>query len=137
MSRVYNSGSNFEYHLATLLLRLMVGGMMLFHGIDKALHGVSFIEHLLAQQGLPTFLVYGIYVGEIVAPVMLIIGYEVKLFALIIALNMLIAIYLVHMKQLFTLGAHGAWALEVQAFYLISSLVIVLLGAGRYRLGKS
>ena len=54
-------------HIGKLLLRIMVGGMMLFHGIDKALHGITFIKGLVKNQGLPEMLAYGVYVGEILA----------------------------------------------------------------------
>jgi putative oxidoreductase len=135
MGRVYTTNSSDEYDLAKLILRVMVGAMMLFHGIDKVLHGVSFIEHVLVQHHLPKILVYGVYVGEVLAPIMLIIGMHVKLFAFIIVINMLFAIYLVSLNQIMSLGAHGAWALEVQAFYLFSSFAIMLLGPGRIKLG--
>lgn len=36
-----------------LVLRLTVGGLMLFHGIHKLTAGVGFIGGMLAQMGLP------------------------------------------------------------------------------------
>ncbi|MGE4517838.1 MAG: DoxX family protein, partial [Arcobacteraceae bacterium] len=51
-----------------LLLRLMVGGLMLFHGIAKINGGIDFIITKVTQEGFPEFLAYGVYIGEVVAP---------------------------------------------------------------------
>ncbi|NOR56842.1 MAG: DoxX family membrane protein [Sulfurovum sp.] len=118
--------------LGKLLLRVMLGGMMLFHGIDKALHGITFIEGLVKVQGLPEVLAYGVYVGEILAPIFVILGWKSRIWAGVIVLNMAMAIYMTQMKVFFTVGAHGAWALEVPMFYLLSALVITLIGSGKY-----
>ena len=119
-------------HIGKLLLRLMVGGMMLFHGIDKALHGITYIKGLVKFQGLPEILAYGVYAGEILAPLFLIIGWKSRIWAGVIVFNMAVAIYLAKLDVLVKLGAHGAWALELPMFYLVSALVIVLLGSGKY-----
>jgi len=119
-------------HIGKLILRLMLGGMMLFHGIDKALHGIGFIKGLIVKQNLPEVLAYGVYVGEVLAPLFLILGWKSRFWAGVIAVNMLVAIYLTHMGELLKLGTHGAWAVEVQMFYLLSALAIVFLGSGKY-----
>jgi len=36
------------------------------------------------------------------------------------------------MDTFLTLGAHGAWALEVPMFYFVVALTIVFLGSGKY-----
>lgn len=118
--------------IGKLILRLMVGGMLLFHGIDKALHGITFIKGMLKVHGLPEVLMYGVYVGEILAPIFLIIGWMSRIWAGVIVINMAMAIYLTHMGKLLQLGDHGAWAVELPMFYLLSALVIVLIGSGRY-----
>jgi len=119
-------------NIAKLILRLMLGGMMLFHGIDKALHGISFIKGLIVSQGLPEVLAYGVYVGEILAPLFLILGWKSRFWAGVIVLNMFVAIYLTQMGSFLKLGVHGAWAVEVTMFYLLSAWVIVFLGSGKY-----
>jgi len=119
-------------HIGKLLLRVMVAGMMLFHGIDKAVHGIDFIKGLIVKQGLPELLAYGVYTGEILAPLFLLIGWKSRVWAGVITFNMLIALYLTQMGNLLKLGAHGAWAIEVLMFYLLSALAIVFLGSGKY-----
>lgn len=51
-----------------LLLRLAVGGLMLFHGLHKLIDGVDGISGMLVAKGLPGFIAYGVLVGEVVAP---------------------------------------------------------------------
>ncbi len=53
-----------------LVLRLSVGVLMLLHGIHKLLHGVDGIGGMLAGMGLPTVLAYGVYLGEVVGPLL-------------------------------------------------------------------
>jgi len=119
-------------NIGKIILRFMLGGLMLFHGIDKALHGIGFIKGLVSGQGLPEVLAYGVYAGEILAPLFLILGWKSRLWAGVIAVNMTVAIYLTQSKALLSLGAHGAWAVEVPMFYLLSALAIVFLGSGKY-----
>ncbi len=118
--------------IAKLLLRITIGGLMLFHGIDKALHGVSFIEGMLNAHDLPAVVTYGVYIGEIIAPLMLILGILTTLGALIVIVNMVMAILLVYSDALLSVTKHGAWSIEVPMLYLMGSLVIILLGAGRF-----
>lgn len=118
-----------------LLLRLSVGGLMLFHGVHKLQHGYGFIAQMLLKSGLPEYLSHGILVGEIIAPIMIIFGFNTRAAALVEAFVMVMAVYLVHMGDLLSLNEHGAYALELQALYLFGSLAIVFLGAGRYSLG--
>jgi len=120
--------------LGKLLLRLTLGGLLLFHGIAKLLHGVGFIEGELAAHGLPTLLAYGVFVGELIAPLMVILGYQTRIGALLIVFNMLVALVLVHTNQLLSLGSNGGWALELQGFFLFTAVAVVFLGPGRYKL---
>jgi putative oxidoreductase len=110
----------------------MVGGMMLLHGVHKALNGIGFIKGMLKSQGIPEMLAYGVYVGEILAPIFLIIGWKSRVWASIIVVNMVGVLYLTHMGDFLKLGAHGAWAVELPMFYLLSAFSIVLFGSGKY-----
>lgn len=120
--------------LGKLIIRLTLGGLLLFHGIAKLLNGVGFIEGELASHGLPTFLAYGVFVGELIAPLMVLLGYQTRIGALLIVFNMLVAIVLVHANELLALGRSGGWALELQAFFLFTALAVIFLGPGRYKL---
>ena len=116
-----------------LILRLTVGCLMLFHGLAKLMHTTSmdFISGMLTANHLPAVLAYGVYIGEIVAPLMVIVGYQARIGGLLIAINMVFAIFLAHTGDIFSLTQHGGWAIELQMFYLMSSLAVVFLGSGR------
>ena len=118
--------------LGKLILRLMIGGLMIFHGIAKVQHGVGFIEETLVGVGLPSIAAYGLYVAEVLAPILIILGIQVRLSALTIIFAMIVAVYLVHAKEVLTLTKHGAWGIEVQVFFLMGALSILFMGAGKY-----
>jgi putative oxidoreductase len=123
-------------NIGKLILRIMLGGLMLFHGMNKVQHGIGFIKGLVVAQGLPEVLAYGVYVGELIAPVLLILGWRSRIWAGLIAVNMLVVIYLTQLGAFLKLGAHGSWAVELQMFYLFSALAIVCLGSGRFSLRR-
>ena len=122
---------------ATLLLRIVLGVLGGLHGIGKLHAGPGMVLDLVTKAGLPSVLGYLVYVGEIVAPALLIVGLWTRAAALVIVVNMLVAISLVHTSQLFMLNKNGGYALELQAMYLFVAVAIALLGAGRFSIGGS
>ena len=124
-----------QFDLASLILRLLVGGLTLLHGIAKLMVGPAGIVGMVGKTGLPGELGYLVYVGEVIAPILLIIGLWTRPAALLVAINMVVAVGLVHLKDLGQLTKQGGWAVELQAFYLFTALAIALLGAGRFSLG--
>ncbi len=119
-------------NIGKLLLRLTVGGMLLFHGIYKLQHGIGTIKGMVAAHHLPDIVAYGVYIGEVIAPLLLILGFYSRIWAGIIVFNMLTALWLTHFQSLHSFGAHGAWGAEAAMFYLMGALSIVLLGSGVY-----
>lgn len=120
--------------ITKLFLRLTVGVMMLFHGLHKIIHGIGGVKELTLGAGLPEFLAYGVYVGEVVVPIFIILGAYARAASLILALNMAMAIFLAYGNSLFTLAKHGAPAFELPFLYLMLSLIIFAFGSGRYAL---
>lgn len=118
--------------LGTLILRLAVGGMMLPHGIAKITGGVGPIGDMLAAKGLPHAMAYGAYVGEVLAPALIVIGLLTRPASVILLVNMLVAIFLAHSGDVLKMNPHGGWAIELQMFYLLGALSLVFLGAGRF-----
>ncbi len=125
--------SSLDANTGKLLVRLSVGCLILFHGVAKIMHPASldFISGMLASNSLPGILAYGVYIGEIVAPLMVIVGYHARIGGLLMAINMVFAIFLAHSGEIFSTTQHGGWAIELQVFYLMSSLAVVFLGSGR------
>ena len=123
--------------LGKLLLRILVGGLMLFHGVDKVMHGTGPVAEDLTSHGLPGFLASGLYVGEILAPLLILAGTWTRLAALVYAGSVAFATLLVHGKDFVHLKPTGAWAAELWVFYIVSPLVVALLGPGRYEIGRA
>lgn len=121
--------------LGKLLLRLSVGGLMLFHGLHKLFGGVEGIAGMLTAHGIPGFVAYGVLLGEVVAPVLIILGILTRLSALGLAFTMVVAWLLVGVDKTFMLDKVGAWAIESLVYFLVAALAVAFLGAGRYALG--
>jgi putative oxidoreductase len=121
--------------IGKLVLRLSVGILLLMHGLFKLMHGIAGISALVQANGWPVWIAYGVFIGEIIAPALLILGLLTRASAVVIVLNMLMAVYLAHSHQLFHLTKSGGWLLELQGLYLFGALAIALLGAGRFSVG--
>lgn len=109
------------------LLRVSLAVLVILHGIAKVMNGTAGVEGMLTGAGLPAFLAYGVYVGEIVAPVLLLAGFYVVPAALLIVVNMLFAIGLAHGAQILALNPKtGGWQIELQVFFLVTAIVVAL-----------
>ena len=92
---------------AKLVLRLTIGILMLMHGLFKLSYGISSIIGMVAAKGWPEFIAYGVFLGELVAPILLILGLWTRPAALLIVINMVVAIMLAHMGQLTAMTSAG------------------------------
>lgn len=119
-------------HFGLLILRLTLGVLMLFHGYAKIINGVEGIENTLIDKGLPGFIAYGVYVGEVIAPLMMIVGFRTRLAALIFAFNMLVAALLAHPNDIFALTDRGIYSLETLALFLFGGLALFFTGGGKF-----
>lgn len=123
--------------LALFIQRVLVGFLLLFHGIANFTSGYAFIKSVFAGYSMPEFFAYGAFIGEIVAPLLIIAGYRTRLAALVLAINMLVATLMVHAGDIFALNQFGGWAIELQLFYLFGGLAVFFSGAGAYALSKN
>ncbi|MBE0620916.1 MAG: DoxX family protein [Burkholderiales bacterium] len=120
--------------IGKLVLRLTLGLLLSFHGVSKLMHpagAINYISGQLTSAGLPTFLAYGVFIGEVLAPIMIVLGIYSRIGGLIVVINMIFAVLLVHASQIFSLATTGGWTLELQAFYLFAGLALVFLGSGK------
>lgn len=122
-------------NLGKLVLRSSLAILILLHGVAKITGSIGFITGMVAKAGLPAELGYLVYIGEVLAPLMVLFGIWTRPAALVIAINMVTAIVLVHTAELFQLTKTGGWALELQGMYLAAAIAVTLLGAGAYSLG--
>lgn len=120
---------------AKLLLRLLVGGLLLLHGFHKILSGPHEVAGMLAAHGLPGFLAWGVYLGEVLGPVLVILGVYARIGGLLIVANMLVALLVTRGAHVFQLNEYGGLGIELETFYLVSGLLVAMLGAGKYAAG--
>ena len=117
--------------IAKLLLRVSLGVLILFHGIYKVIHGVGGVKVMLGSAGLPEILSYGVYVGELIAPIFIILGLYSRVASLVLGFNMLVAIFLAYGFS-FSLAKYGGLSMESPLLFLIMSILVFLLGSGKY-----
>ena len=112
-----------------------MAGLLLLHGIAKLQHGLGDVATSLERFHIPAFIGYAVYLGEVVGPILVIVGLWTRPAALLAFANMAVALLLGHPRELFEMTTHGGLLLEVQWLYLLGALAVALLGAGRYSLG--
>jgi putative oxidoreductase len=111
--------------LALLLLRVGFGGLILTHGIPK-------INRLADASGFPDPLGLGstislilVLIGEVIAPVLIIIGLKTKLATIPSIITMGVAAFIVH--------ANDPIATKEKALlYLFAFIIIFLAGPGSF-----
>jgi putative oxidoreductase len=119
--------------IGKLLLRISIGFVLIFHGYFKILHNVEWLKALLVENRLPGFIAYGVYLGEFIAPLMVMMGYRIRIASSLIVINMIMAIYLAHRNQIFSIKeAGGGWAIELDAIILLGALALFFLGGGKF-----
>ncbi len=116
------------------ILRMTLGILMIFHGTGKVLNpgALDFIGGRLGEVGLPSFVSWGVYLGEFVAPILLILGVYARIGGVLVSVNMVFAIGLVHTHEFFSINNFGGWTLELQGFFLLCGLAVLFLGSGRW-----
>lgn len=124
--------ANTQLDVARLVLRVTLGLLVLLHGLAKLDGGMGGIVSMVEARGLPGALGYGVLLGEVVGPLMLIAGFHARIGAVLVLVNMVAAIVLVHLGDLGRFGDTGGWALELQAMFLVSAFALALLGPGRF-----
>jgi len=107
--------------LALLLLRVALGLIFLTHGYPKLTRSASAMQTLFVQHGLPAKFVYVSGVVETFGGVLLILGLFTRPAALLLAIEMGVAILKVH-------SGHGIMALHEYEFPLALGTACLALG---------
>lgn len=118
--------------LGLLLTRIIISAPMLCYGISKLINGIDFIKSMMVEAGLPSFFAYGVYIGEVVAPLLMIVGIRTRISSLIFAINCLTIILLSQTQNILSLNEYGGWALELIAIYFVISISLFFTGGGRF-----
>lgn len=120
-----------------LISRIAIGFPMLFYGIGKLIHGIGFIQQTLIDKGLPGFFGYGVYVGEVFAPILLLLGWRTRLAGAVFAINCVTAILLVQSAAIFSLNENGGWQVELLMIYALVAVSLFFTGGGKYALSTA
>lgn len=128
---------NTKQNIGLLIIRIGISFTMLIYGITKLIYGIDFIKDIFTLHGLPSFLGYGIYIGEIIAPILIIIGFRTKLAGFIFAFNCLAAILMAQLPNLLKLNEFGGWAIGPIFIYMIFGVALIFTGAGKYAISTN
>ena len=116
--------------LGLLLLRISVGGLMLFHGVAKLLHGIEFLVQSMGTFG------YAVYIGEVLAPLAILIGWRTRIAAVILAINCVVAVGVAHSKDIFSISEHYENAKEILILYLLTAVALLYTGSEKYAMSS-
>ncbi len=119
-----------------LVLRFGLGFIVLLHGIHKLRFGIEFIHQWITSYHLPAFISYGVYIGEVVAPIMLILGLFTRAASFVIVLNMIIAIFFLYSSGFapFSITATGGLKAELDFILLFVAIGMTFVGGGTFGL---
>jgi putative oxidoreductase len=130
-----NSVSTSSADAGKLILRVSLGVLVLLHGIAKLISGPGFVLKVVTAAGLPVAFGYLVYIGEVIAPVLLIVGLWSRLAALIVATSVTVAVLLVKPAQIFAIANTGGWGVELEGMFVFAAIAVAFLGGGRYSIG--
>lgn len=112
--------------LGLLVLRVALGAIFLTHGYPKLTHSGTQMQEMFVQHGLPAQFAYVAGVLETFGGLLLILGLFTRAAALLLAVEMSVAIVKVH-------SVHGVMALHEYEFPLAlgcACLALATVGAG-------
>lgn len=126
--------------LASLFLRITVGGILILHGIRKTnnkFHGtISWFNSLgfpfnITEGHIPAYLAA---LNEILFGFLLLIGFLTQMMAIVVFLQMLVALYVASVKEkssfISMAGNPGVYGYELDLHYIFSALSLIFIGGG-------
>ena len=120
---------------APLVLRIVIGGLFIWHGIDKFNVGISMIEEMFTMWGVPApgLTAPLTAVVEIVAGIMLVVGLGTRVAAMALSVVMIGA--LIYVKQdLGIISSQPMPGAELDLALLAGLVAVIVLGPGRLSL---
>ncbi len=116
--------------LALLLLRLGVGVIFIVAGWGK-LNGIEGTQNFFGNINIPMpgIMAWVVAIVEFLGGVMILVGFKIRIPALLLAITMLVAILTTK------LGADNPFrAMRLDLMLLLTSLALSMIGAGKYSL---
>jgi putative oxidoreductase len=112
--------------LGLLVLRLVLGAIMIAHGYTKVFGGLHHHVEIVQSLHLPGWLAYLSAAAEFGGGILVVVGFLTRFAALCICINMLVAIFGVHLKNGFTAQGNYQFPLALAAI----AFSLIFTGAG-------
>jgi len=112
--------------LGLLVLRLVLGAIMVGHGYSKVFGGLQGFSHFVSSLGLPGWLAYLSSAAEFLGGILVLVGIFTRCAALAILVDMLVAIWKVHLKH----GLLGDNGYQFPLALAAIAFALIFLGAG-------
>jgi putative oxidoreductase len=112
--------------LGLLVLRMALGLIFFSHGYPKLAHSATGMQGFFVQHGLPGYFVYVAGVLEVFGGILLVLGLFTRGAALLLAIEMGVAIWKVHS----TGGIYAVHDYEFPLAVLAGSFALATVGAG-------
>ena len=117
------------------MIRITVGAILFVHGWGKIKTGITGIAGYLGKVGLapPEPLAYIVFINETIGAVCIVLGLFTRFFAASIAIELAVALWIVHYAKGFGASAGGY---EYVLMWGIIMFAIALRGGGPYSLDR-
>ena len=127
MTRIFST-NQWNPDLTALLLRLIFGGLFIYHGYMKIDHYHEYLAMSKPIIGLSGKLAYNLVMGaEFGCGILLVLGFLTRLSVLPIMFVMIIAYFVAHKGQIFQMK-------ELAFVFLVLSFLVLIVGSGKYSL---
>jgi len=133
-------------HLSGTILRLLLGLVFLPHGLQKLLGwfgGAGFdasLKWLSSSHSLPIIIAVLPIIAESIGALALISGFFTRIAAFGIAVDMIVAVCLVHLKNGFFMNWGGKQPGEGFEYHILAvaiALALMIMGGGRWSVDKA
>ena len=115
---------------AMLVLRLVLGSIMIAHGWPKVFHGMQHHVQFVHSLGMPAWLGYASAWAELGGGILVLVGLATRLAGLLILINMLVAVFKVHLPNGLVNRGAGKSGYEYPLALAAMALTLALLGSG-------
>lgn len=122
--------SSLNTDIATLMLRLIFGGLFIYHGFSKILAYNDILPKFGDIIGIGSTLSFNLVIfAEFGCGIFVTIGLLTRLTVLPISFTMIVAFFIAHANDPFARK-------ELALIFLLLSVVIFILGSGKYSIDK-
>lgn len=126
MKKFFLGNSPSSYDLAALMMRLIFGGILVYHGIDKVLHYDLYLTMSKEIIGLPPKLAFNLVIfSELACSFFVAIGLLTRIAVLVPMFSMAVAWMVAQSNDKFQVK-------ELAFLIWLLSFVVFVLGSGKY-----